>query len=44
MAHDLHFLEPTTKHLKNLQIGYVGIVEPWSIHEDEMITIDWMIE
>jgi hypothetical protein len=30
--------------LKYLQIGFVGIVEPRSIHEDETVTVDWMIE
>ena len=41
---DLHFLEPIAKYLKYLYIGFVGMVESRSIHEDETVAVDWMIE
>ena len=30
-------------HLKDLQVGFVGIVEPRGIHKDETVTMDWKI-
>ena len=35
IMHDLHFLEPIANHLNYLQIGFVGIIEPRSIYEDD---------
>ena len=40
---DLHSLEPITNHLKYLLVGFIGIVEPRSIHKDETVAEDWMI-
>ena len=40
---NLHSLEPIANHLKYLQIGFAGIVEPRSIHKDEAVAVDWMI-
>ena len=44
IKHDLHFLEPIANHLKYLQIGFVGIVEPRSIHKHDTVAVEWMIE
>ena len=40
--HDLHFLEPVANRLKYLQVGFVSIVEPRSIHKDETVAVDWV--
>ena len=41
--YDLHFLEPIANHLKYLQVGFVGIVEPRSIHKDKTVAMDPMV-